>query len=197
MRLLFVASAFEAGSSGVLRTQEAVSSYGSVRVAVCVCVSGEPIVEASVTLVGMNRFGRSNPRGQVRFDHVTQREDRIEVRAIGYVPATAAVRPALDPSDSTAFLISLVPIAQPIEREMVYGGRRLSPDEDGFELRRRLGIGYFVTSDVTERERELPLATVVAEHVPGVADGGAILESTRGSDVPSTFLSTDFIVVRP
>jgi hypothetical protein len=133
--------------------------------------------------MGLHKTALTDANGQVRFDGVPVGYRRVEVRAVGFHP-TAIILTArpVNPKDSSASLIELVPVAIALPTTEVDATRlHVTPfDAGGFEERRKIGIGHFLDEDAFSFSPDMPVMTTIASRIPGLRTGPKSMFSMRG-----------------
>jgi hypothetical protein len=140
-----------------------------------------PIGDAEVAIAGLNARLRTDSSGRFRLRGVPRGIRRIDVRRLGFAPASIEVQVPAD--DSVVVHIRLMPRAQllpavPIEDSAVDSRLR------DFQRRRSSGVGQFLTAADLAPERSKPFGDAVGR-LRGtfvVRSGStACLTTTRGS----------------
>lgn len=126
----------------------------------------QPIAEASILLVGLERTARSDARGELRLTQLPAGKHIALVRAIGYDSLLFAIDIAR--SDTAEADLMLTPITQRLAAVKVEaaGGLRAALMAE-YEERRKLGLGRFMDSTVFEAFPGTPLDDVLRLRLPG------------------------------
>jgi len=153
-----------------------------------------PVIGA---LVAITRAGADHPlamvetdsAGDFAFPRVPVGTYTVSIRRIGYREITEDV--LLEARARTEITASLVPVAMSVEPVFVTVRRRGSQAMEGFERRRALGIGRFVTREAIEARRPRQISEMFRT-VPGVRvvpdrNGDAHL-LVRGGCVPNLYI---------
>lgn len=165
-RELYLASGSDAGR----RTSGCLSGT------VVAAVGGQPLAGALVS-VGNGAQARANELGEWTVANVPFGTRMLEVRAIGYYPARRAVDVA---EGGPPVRVSLATLKSVLDTVRVTASRVLVHDLVGFQERRRIGIGHFVTPDDIARRASLN-ASDIFRAFPGVKLGWA--EDTLVADM--------------
>jgi len=153
------ASADAAGApSGAARRRPSVRA-GGVRYRVQVTdASGKPVPGARARVVG-HRFATGEASGSVELDSLPGGSQTFEVRALGYVPLTRELN--LAASNAVPDTVVLTSAKALLDTVRVSAGRVYSADGNGFELRRRAGIGSYITRAEVDRFQPASLASLL------------------------------------
>ena len=108
-------------------------------------LGGRPVPSARVRTLG-RPYAVSDDRGFVALDSLPRGPATLEVQAIGYVPERRVV--TVGESDTPPDTILLASLKSALDTIRVTAGR----DETGFDRRRHLGTGQFLTAADIERE---------------------------------------------
>ena len=156
---------------------------------------GRPVRSVIVDIRRAHRSARTDSTGHFRVDGIPAGSRTVEIRALGFAPATHAVHFAAGIALDTSLSIGLsaqdlaaVTVAAPA---VVPTPRGLA----GFELRRKQGHGHFISTAEMENRRGSSLADVLAG-IEGVHvnhdRGGFPLPYLRGTKagqcIPNFFL---------
>ncbi|MHB1224441.1 MAG: carboxypeptidase regulatory-like domain-containing protein [Gemmatimonadaceae bacterium] len=139
---------------------------------------GAPQADAQVLVAGSGLTATTDARGTFRLDSLAAGTATVEVRALGYAPASAVVDLASGRTDTAQVrLADRLPI---LEGQTIYGDSRERSDMTGFLKRSKSGAGTFITPeqiaqrqafDVTDYLRAVPGLRVV----PSGGFGGTIV----------------------
>ena len=156
---------------------------------------GRPVRSVIVEIRRARRSARTDSTGHFRIDGVPAGSRTVEIRALGFAPATHAVNFAAGAVLDTALSIGVS--AQDLAAVTVAA---VAPPPtprglEGFELRRKQGHGHFITPAQMESLRASSLADVLAGiegvHVNFGRDGFPLpyLRGTKtGQCIPNFFL---------
>lgn len=146
-------------------------------------VTGAPVSDAAVTLTGrVRRQGTTDTNGEVTFRRMEAGEYDLQVRHLGYAPATARVLVRMGaPAGAIVILEVVVPTLDTVRST----NRILPPGVPlGFAQRQRLGLGRFLTAVDLAPEGDRAIGSVLTTRLPGVfvADvgGASCVYSARG-----------------
>src|SRR6185312_10752879 len=106
--------------------------------------------------------------GQARVDLFSDSTITVTVRTIGYAPRTLTISSTSDPDAPICVALSKAVVLSTVQ---VTGqaSRYISPALQGFEERKKLGMGgYFVDDSVLRKEEGRKLGDLLRSHVPGV-----------------------------
>jgi hypothetical protein len=157
---------------------------------------GRPVRDATVGVTGTLRSARSDGAGAFRIDKIPAGTRSIEVRSIGWLPATFTIDFATNATHDT--LLSIMRQAQDLKKVAVNerDNSSLSADGNGFDARRLKGLGKFVTQDDLARHPSSSLSDVLADvqgvHTEYGTNGFPVpyLRGTKGSYcIPNFFLN--------
>ncbi|MDQ6829867.1 MAG: carboxypeptidase-like regulatory domain-containing protein [Gemmatimonadota bacterium] len=145
--------------------------------------SEKPLVGAEVTIPKIGRSVRTDSAGHFRLDALPEGSHVIVVRLIGYAPIETTLSFGAAETLDREFVLALRParLAEvEVKKEAIVRGRLAD-----FEERRKMGMGYFITEEILEAQRDHRTGDVLLTKVPGIkliAIGGnsAALGSTRG-----------------
>jgi hypothetical protein len=141
------------------------SQYSTFTVAVADAASGAPIASAEVLLPSLRMMVRTDSLGQARLPGVPLGAQRVRVRRLGFAPSDITLKFERDTTDAvfrlerSATQLSNVDVSV----ESVPFGLR------DFEIRRKQGIGRFLTENDLVRERNREFADVATTRFPGLA----------------------------
>ena len=141
--------------------------------------NGRSMRDATVSIVGTQRSTHTDVDGTFRIDHIPAGTRTVEVRYVGLLPMIAAMEFATNGSRDTLFSIgrkaqALNPVAVRAELTLPSWMER-----SGFEDRRRMGLGGFVTEEEIKRHAFPELVTVL-EGVRGVRVEMRLLRGVMG-----------------
>jgi hypothetical protein len=143
--------------------------------------TGQPLEGAEVILLGVHRLARANAMGEATLDQMPRGPQRVRVRKLGYAPSEIDIAMAGDTTGAVFRLQRSVTQLGAVKIEAEW----TPPQMKDVEVRRKQGIGRFL-SDVdldNDGDRELP--TVLTTRFPGLRtvldlrSGNRVLASTR------------------
>jgi len=110
---------------------------------------GATLAAATVTTVGDSaRSATTDATGRFALDRIQQRSTQILVRALGFEPLLVSVDPVSAPTE----LADIRLVRMPFELSRVtVDGRVMSPEELGYEHRKRMGMGVYFDEDEIKR----------------------------------------------
>jgi len=119
--------------------------------------SHEPIRRAQVTVSDSKLTTTTDSSGRFTFTGLAPGVHTLEIRAVGYAPATWSL--TLAPRQALTHVFELTLLAYQLPEVVVKekGLRRFA----GFERRRQAGIGYFLTREQIERRDPATLVDVL------------------------------------
>ena len=172
-------------STVVTRTSGTASLRGRV-----VGDGGRAIKDALVDVVGTLRSTRTDASGAFRLDHIAAGTRAIEVRSIGLVPMTAPMDFATGASRDT--ILSITQQAQTLKAVAVLGrsgrvGGLSLMEHEGFDARRRMGLGAFMTEEDLGRHGYSDLISIL-QHLRGVTIEWSSSGRTGGIAEPMPYL---------
>jgi hypothetical protein len=128
---------------------------------------GRPMRDAIVSIVGTQRSVHADSAGAFRIDHIPAGTRTIEVRYVGLLPMTVSMDFATGAARDT--LLTIGRKAQALKAVAVKANATLPSwmERSGFEDRRKMGLGGFVTEEEIKRHTHPELLTVL-EEVRGV-----------------------------
>lgn len=152
---------------------------------------GGAVSGAQITVTGTSLRIESGPSGEFRIPRVPSGAASINVRRLGYRPATVVAQVAPGSETSVDFRLAPVPeMLPPVEvtRKAEISDRRLA----GFHARKEKGVGHYVTREQLDR-RDSPRFADALRQVPGltvkpIRRGGGTTVSMRGNCPPLVFL---------
>lgn len=154
--------------------------------------AGEPLSGAQVMVWGSGNTTTTRDNGRFAITGLPAGTQTVEVRYVGFVPKRAIVD--LVSARSVATTITMSEHADVLDGMIVYGvDRQLANDLEGFNQRRKLGFGHFITR--ADIEKKAPMRfTDLFRSSPGLR-----LVSTGGLDytIVASHGSTSGGVCRP
>jgi hypothetical protein len=139
--------------------------------------TGAPLPEAQVRLPDLGRLARTDWMGEARIAGVALGPTRIEVRKLGYAPADITL-PVSGDSIGPVFMLAR---ATSVLDTVTVMGRVVPTRLKDFEIRRRTGLGRFVTDSALEKEASRPLSLLLSMRFPGIRASAGRLQSMRFS----------------
>jgi hypothetical protein len=127
--------------------------------------TGEPIVGADVIDTDAETKLKTSVSGAVQLSFLGVDSTVVQVRKIGYIPKTFSV--ATGAADTVPVTVVLKPIAQTLPTVVTTGAARATGAFADFELRRRAGLGHFITQEEIEKRLAFDLYGYL-ERVPGL-----------------------------
>lgn len=129
----------------------------------------KPIPDATIKLVGTDLSVRSDSAGQFTLSGIPAGMQRFEVIAVGYKPLRQSI--IVSANETMEVDLMLEVDAQQLARVKVdaaAGTAVRQPWFEGFEERRKFGIGTFLSTEDMERQDASRWASVVAQRAPGI-----------------------------
>lgn len=129
-----------------------------------------PVTDAVVEVTDIGRTARTNWIGEGHVDDVARGRHHVTVRHIGYVPADVEI---VFTRDTVGYVFMLAPT--PAMLDTMRTTAKVAPVPlklQDFEMRRRMGIGRFLTDSVLRKEPARPIASIMARHFPGLFSSG-------------------------
>lgn len=162
--------------------------------------SGKPIPGARARVIG-HRFAIGDQSGMVSLDSLPGGSQTLEVRALGFVPLTREVH--LSGSSAASDTIQLTSVKSLMDTVRISAGRVYAVDVNGFDLRRRTGVGSYITAEEIERFHPASLASLLqARSAINISDGKLGDQVIRmaapwgGTCTPAIWIDGE-LVVRP
>ena len=141
-----------------------------------------PIRDAELVISRIGAQTRSDSTGRFQFRGVPPGLQRVDVRRVGFAPASIDVR--VPDHDSVVIHVRLVPRPQPLPTVPVEGAQPVDYRLRDFERRRSSGVGQFLTAADLAPERSKPLGDVLVR-LRGTSvvrsSTAACLTTTRGA----------------
>jgi hypothetical protein len=143
--------------------------------------TGQPLEGAEVILLGVHRLVRANALGEATIDQIPRGAQRVRVRKIGFAPAEVDVAMVGDTTGAVFRLQHSVVQLGTVKIEAEW----TPPSMKAVEVRRRQGIGRFLTDVDLDRDRDRDFPLVLTTRLPGlktvldVQSGNRVLASTR------------------
>jgi len=159
-------------------------------------LDGRPLASADVGIVD-GPHTRANERGEWAIVDAPAGTRMLEVRAVGYYPAR---RPVDVVDGAPPFRIALPTLKAVLDTVRITAARLADRRHSGFEDRRRIALGRYVTPDDIQRRQPRTMAEVL-RMVPGIridrssVQGMSMYDST-GALVPQTSIVDNRILLR-
>lgn len=130
--------------------------------------SGDPIEGVEVADVLNGNKSLTSKTGTVSLFFLPDGGGIVRLRKVGYEVQTLTV--PISPADTTPVTVVLSHAQRlaPVVVNDSAPSRYLSPLLRGFEERRRLGEGHFITDSVFRRDESHTMADVITAHMPGL-----------------------------
>ena len=189
---LFAAVIATLSFAGRLDAQKSTLSVG-----VADAETGAPIAGAEIVLPELKLFARTDANGQARLNNISKGVHRVRVRFLGYSASDVQLK---FEGDTTGVVFRLGKTASTISGVDITATQTPSQLKD-FEIRRKQGIGRFLTADdlfpVADRDflvvasTKFPGVTMQTDndkqtHLVGMRGGcgaeGSMMSTTRGVD---------------
>jgi hypothetical protein len=138
-------------------------------------ITNEPVTDAEVSILDVARSAHTNWLGEGVIADIPAGHHRVRVRRIGYIEADLEVAFARD-TVGVFFLLSPRPQSMDTVRAVAARSSHNLLMGD-FEVRRRMGIGRFLTDSVLRADSTQALATILERRILGlrsVADGRVV-----------------------
>jgi hypothetical protein len=123
-----------------------------------------PLENVQVRVQAARLSARTDWMGEVKLGPLPQGTHRVEVRMLGYMPASADVR--LD-ADSVGVFFVLEPIHVTLDTQRTVA-RMVSPNMTGYERRKAMGIGRFLDDTLLDRQQLKNLPIALSMLLPGL-----------------------------
>ena len=133
---------------------------------------------ATVTLLGSRLRVTTGENGRFRINAVPAGKYILTLHRVGYVPVASAVQ--IGEGDSLRLSFALNPIVTALDT-MVVTAKRTLDRLSGFEQRRKLGFGRFVTVDDIERRSAIYVSDILRA-MPDIT----VVETLRGETAYNT-----------
>lgn len=125
-----------------------------------------PVTDALVEVSDIGRTARTDWIGEAHLENIPRGQHRVTVRHIGYVPAEVEI---VFTRDTVGYVFLLSPSPPVLDTVRTTAKSSVVPLRlQNFEMRRRMGIGRFLTDSVLLKERTQPIASIMARHFPGL-----------------------------
>ena len=131
-----------------------------------------PIAGAEISIRALGLSARSDSAGQFTIPRVARGQHVVTVRALGFAPIESRI--SFAGGQQVEFDFLLAPSAQRLDTVDVKAKEeeipsRISMRFTGFEERRALGLGRFITQDVMEQAGGRKLTDVLLSRIPGIS----------------------------
>ena len=110
--------------------------------------AGKPVANVRARVSG-HAFALGDEHGAVTLDALPGGSQTLELFALGFVPRKQLVD--LGAGDARPDTITMSSVKSLLDTVRVTAGRVFNADLNGFELRRRTGIGHYITADEIDR----------------------------------------------
>ena len=117
-----------------------------------------PLADATVTLLGSRIHTTTSDNGRFRIVAMPEGEHILVVQRIGYAPLSVAIQ--VDAGDTLRVSYALRPIVRALDT-MVVTAAAYTMRMAGFEERRKLGFGHFLTQADIEKSDALLFADLI------------------------------------
>ena len=125
-----------------------------------------PVTDAVVEVSDIGRTARTDWIGEAHVFDVARGRHHVTVRHIGYVPADVDI---VFTRDTVGYVFMLSPSPTMLDTMRTTAKVAAVPLKlQDFEMRRRMGIGRFLTDSVLQKEATQPIASIMARHLPGL-----------------------------
>lgn len=128
--------------------------------------NGRPIARARVAVVGGATEAATNERGDFTLVDLPSGSQTLQVRALGFIPERETVHLLIGANENSAAL-TLTTLKALLDTIRVTASRVFDADVNGFEARKRAGIGRFVDRAAIDRRQPLNPSDVL-RMIPGV-----------------------------
>jgi hypothetical protein len=158
--------------------------------------TGQPLEGAEVILLGVHRLARANAMGEATLDQIPRGAQRIRVRKLGYAPSEIDIAMVGDTTGAVFRLQRSVTTLGAVNVEAEWTPSQMKDAE----VRRKQGIGRFLTDVELDKDRERDFPLVLTTRFPGlktildVPAGNRVLASTR-DQVGLTGIAPCFVTV--
>lgn len=127
---------------------------------------GKPLEGAQVGVDGSSTTAATDAQGAFALSDLPDGTRMVEVRALGYVPARAAIEPSR--SEPRAIAVVLAKRGAALQEVTVFGKPSWrNRDFTGFADRRRKGFGHFITREQIAQTNDVSICDLLSR-VPGV-----------------------------
>jgi hypothetical protein len=142
-----------------------------------------PLENVQVRVQAARLSARTDWMGEVKLGPLPQGTHRVEVRLLGYMPASADIQVG---NDTVAVFFVLEPIHVVLDTLRTVA-RMVSPNMAGYERRKAMGIGRFLDDTLLDRQQLKNLPIALSMLLPGLqavttdVPGKYVLLSKRSS----------------
>ena len=143
--------------------------------------TGQPLEGAEVILLGVHRLARANAMGEATVDQIPRGPQRVRVRKLGYAPSEVDIAMVGDTTGAVFRLQRSVTQLGVVNVEAEW----TPPQMKDVEVRRKQGIGRFLTDVDLDKDRDRDFPVVLTTRFPGLRtvldlrSGNRVLASTR------------------
>lgn len=129
--------------------------------------SGDPVEGVEVSDVMSGNKSLTTSTGTVSLLFLPEGVSMIRLRKVGFGVQTLTV--SISPADTTPITV-IIQRATSLPTVVVNdtAKKHISPALQGFEERRKVGIGHFITDSLLRKDEGRPLGNVITAHIPGV-----------------------------
>lgn len=118
--------------------------------------AGQPLNNVDVLIPSLSLTARTDSAGRYRINGIPAGIHAVVARRLGYGPMTASLVFVDNETEERNFVLQRVTVLDSVDVR----GSKLSPDQKEFELRRRAGIGTFLSQEQLSKFQERTLASV-------------------------------------
>ncbi len=127
-------------------------------------VTHRPLYGVELSLLDPTRLVRTDTGGRAIMQRVASGMHSVRLRRVGYVSIETELSVY---GDTAEFDFVLRRTAAELERVTIED-RATPASLTEFEVRRRMGVGHFLTDSILRREGQRPLANILASRFPGL-----------------------------
>src|SRR5262249_17633738 len=128
---------------------------------------GDPVEDVEVSNVLSGMSATTTKTGTVSLYFLPEGVSMVRIRKVGYATQTLAVE--IGPNATTPITVVFERAQQlPAVVTTDSAPHWVSPALQGFEERRKEGLGYFIPNDVLRKEENRRLADVLRTHLAGI-----------------------------
>jgi len=130
--------------------------------------SGQPVEGAEVLDVLGGNKSLTTKTGTVSLLFLPDGGTLVRVRKVGFAPQTFMV--SISPADTAPVTVILAPVGQELPTVVVKDSsvKYLSPALNGFEARRKMGLGHFISEAEMRKNDNHTMSDVLISHLPGL-----------------------------
>ena len=129
---------------------------------------GNALPGARVYLPALKVGAVANYLGEFRLMQLPPGNYGVEVSYIGFAPLRDTVELTADRQTLREFILAPRPVELDSVKVIEPAATLISPMLRGFEMRRRMGLGYFVSADELRRNEERDFSQVLRERIPAL-----------------------------